>query len=69
MTWHTLVNGPHQKADYAIGAVATSLPFWVPSMTDTTNFFVMLTAIGGFVLVCIRLWRQWKHRDEPPGSK
>lgn len=54
------------KIDYTLGGLALTAPAWFPmqwTMADTTAFFVMLTAIGGFVLICLRIWRAWKNRN------
>ncbi|MGD9866717.1 MAG: hypothetical protein AB7U38_01825 [Hyphomicrobiales bacterium] len=55
------------KVDVALASAAMSAPLWLPSMADTTSFFVMLSAIGGFILICLRIWRAWKNRDKPAG--
>ena len=59
-----IVNHGQAKLDYVLGGAAATSPLWVPSMTDTTNFFVMLTAIGGFLLICLRLKRAWNNRHK-----
>lgn len=60
-TWRDVHHSAQAKIDYALGGAAITSPVWVPTMADTTQFFVMLTAIGGFVLICIRIWRNWKR--------
>ena len=66
MPWRQ-ITAPFQESlqariDYTLATAAMSAPIWLPSMADVTNFFVMLTAIGGFVLVVIRIWRAWHRR-------
>ena len=64
MTWRDASHSAQAKFDYTLAGTAISAPVWVPSMADTTSFFVMLTAIGGFVLICIRIWRAWRRERQ-----
>ena len=54
--------------DYILGGLGITAPAWMPSMSDVTEFFTMLTVIGGALLIGIRLYRQWKFRNHPPSS-
>lgn len=58
--WRDLMQSAQAKFDYALGTTALTTPVWVPTTADVTNLFVMLTAIGGFVLICLRIWRFWR---------
>ncbi len=44
---------------YGIGITAMTLP---ELMHETTNLFTCLAAIGGFILVCLRIRFEWKNR-------
>lgn len=62
--WRDMTHTAQAKADVTLASAAVSAPLWVPSMADTTSFFVMLTAIGGFLLICLRLMRAWNKRHK-----
>lgn len=74
MPWRELTHNVQAKIDYALGGTAVSAPVWSKfvrnvGISDVTDFFIMLTAIGGFVLICFRVVRQWRHRNRPPENR
>lgn len=68
MLWNDLHQNAQARLDYALASAAVSAPVWFPSLADMTNILVFLSALGGFILICLRIYRQWKHRGLPPGQ-
>ena len=66
MSWRFHVDRATQ--DYILGGLGVSAPVWMPSMSQITGFFTMLAAIGGFALIALRIYRNWKFRNHPPTS-
>lgn len=46
---------------YVIGIIAMCL-HWI--LDNGTGLFTTLTAIGGFIVVCLRIRYEWKRRDK-----
>jgi hypothetical protein len=68
MPWRQMTHSASAKFDAALATAAVSAPAWVPSLADMTSLFVFLSAVGGFVLICLRIWRAWKRRNDPLGE-
>lgn len=46
------------KLDYAIGAAATTSPWWMPYFNDASH---VLIVVGGLALLILRLAISWKE--------
>ncbi len=53
-----------QTVDYTLGSVAVSAPWWLTVFEVATT---IILALGGLVLLAIRLaisWREWKNHKK-----
>lgn len=67
MPWRPHIDRATQ--DYVLGGVGVTAPAWMPRLSELTEFMAFLAALGGVILIGIRIYRQWKFRNHPPSMK
>lgn len=61
-----LIAAAQSKTDTALTAAAVTSAAWAPFLAAVDEWAPRVMFLLGFILLGLRIYRQWRHRSTPP---